>query len=68
MALWQPADIIRKNLTEVRREFWEPKNAIAELKYTLKTRNRINTAKTEVNVVEENLCFSMNAEEIDFKT
>lgn len=68
MALWQAADIIRKNLTEVRREFWGPNDAVAELKYTLKTRNRLNAAKTEGNDVEENLCFSLNGEEIDFKT
>ena len=30
----EPADM-KKDLTEVRREFWELKNAIAEVKYAL---------------------------------
>ena len=61
----EPADM-KKDLTEVRREFWELKNAIAEVKYALKIRNRIDTAEIQLNGVEDELYLSMNAEVIFF--
>ena len=47
----EPADM-KKDLTEVRREFWELKNAIAEVKYALKIRNRIDTAEIQLKAME----------------
>ena len=56
---------MKKDLTEVRREFWELKNAIAEGKYALKI-NRIDTAEIQVNDIEDGLYLFMNAEVIYF--
>lgn len=56
---------MKKDLTEVRREFWERKNAIAEVKYALKI-NRIDTAEIQVNDIEDGLYLFMNAEVIYF--
>lgn len=57
---------MKKDLTEVRREFQELKNAIAEVKYALKIRNRIDTAEIQVNDVEDELYRFMNAEVMYF--
>ena len=57
---------MKKDLTEVRTEFQEFKNAIAEVKYALKIRNRIDPAEIQVNDVEDELYLFMNSEVMYF--